>query len=131
MLVTRTLVNTSMELKERAAVNAFSMGYAQKAHFDILTQMMNILLVAGHSDPSRAHVVKYIESVIKPVLSSIKDRYYKTDKFGVSAYEMRTLREFVNFNLNFWLCQTTRLFNECCAEVNAFEAELANRRKTA
>lgn len=131
MLVTRTLVNTNMELKERAAVNAFSMGYAQKAHFDILTQMMNILLVAGGSDPSRAHVTQYIESAIKPTLESIRDRYYKTGKMGVNAAEMRTLREFVNYNLSFWLRQTTKLFNECCQEVEAFEADLIKRRKTA
>lgn len=125
MLVTRTLQNTDMETRERMAVTAFSGGFANTKHFDVLVEMMNLLMIAGSRDKQREPIKTYAETVIAPALNNIKERYRKTGKLGVSAHELVTLREMVDKNKSFWLTQTTGFYNECVAELNAFYMELA------
>lgn len=127
MLVVRTLENTDMETRERMAVTAFSGGFANTRHFDVLVEMMNLLMIAGSRDEKRKPIKVYAETVIAPALNSIKERFKKTGKLGVTAQELITLRQMVDKNKAFWLTQTTGFYNECVAEINAFYAELAER----
>lgn len=131
MLVTRSLVNTNLELKERAAVNAFSMGYATKEHFFLLQDMVNLLLIAGQSSDTRQYAIDYVEAKIKPIMLSIEERQKRTGKLGVTAQEMLLLREFVDFNKAFWLRQPTELFAVCHAETKAFYQDLNRERAAA
>lgn len=127
MLVVRTLENTDMETRERMAVTAFSGGFANTKHFDVLVEMMNLLMIAGIRDKQRQPIKTYAETVIAPALNSIKERYKKTGKLGVSAQELVTLRQMVDKNKAFWLTQTTASYNACVAELNAFYSEIAGR----
>lgn len=127
MLVSRFVHNTEMELRERMAVTAFSGGFANTKHFDVLVEMMNLLIIAGSRDEKRKPIKTYAETVIAPALNSIKERYKKTGKLGVSATELITLRQMVDKNKAFWLTQTTGFYNECVDELNAFYQELAER----
>lgn len=127
MLVNRHLYNTDMELRERMAVTAFSGGFANTKHFDVLVEMMNLMMIAGQRDKSRAYIKEYAEKVIAPALNSIKTRYEKTGKLGVAGEELIALRQMVDKNKAFWLTQTTGFYNECVDELNAFYQELAER----
>lgn len=120
MLVSRFVHNTEMELRERMAVTAFSGGFANTKHFDVLVEMMNLLMIAGSRDEKRKPIKTYAETVIAPALNSIKERYKKTGKLGVTAQELITLRQMVDKNKAFWLTQTTGFYNECVAEINEF-----------
>ena len=131
VLVTRTINQTKLETLERMTVNAFTQGHAQKKDFDILMEMMNVLLVAGHSSNERTYAKEYVEQKIRPVMESIKSRYDRTGKLGVTMPEKRQLIEFVDFNDYFWIRQPAELFITCEREVLKFYAELAAKRKEA
>lgn len=122
MLVTRTLVNNQLETRERAALIAFQFGVAQECHYNDLRYMMNLLLIAGQTAPSRKYALDYAQNTIKPAMLSINARYVKTGKLGVNAQELATLAEMVDFNLHFWLRQTTQLFKYACIELDHFNA---------
>jgi regulator of RNase E activity RraB len=47
MLVMRGLRNDQLELRERAAVQAFALGYATTEHYHILADMHSVMLLAG------------------------------------------------------------------------------------
>jgi regulator of RNase E activity RraB len=53
MLVMRGLRNDQLELRERAAVQAFTLGYATTEHYHILADMHSVMLLAGSTDDSR------------------------------------------------------------------------------
>lgn len=120
MLVSRFVHNTEMELRERMAVTAFSGGFANTQHYDVLVEMMNLLMIAGQRDEKRKPVKVYAESVIAPALNSIKERFQKTGKLGVTAQELIALRQMVDRSKAFWITQTTGFFNECVGELNAY-----------
>lgn len=124
MLVSRFVHNTEMELRERMAVTAFSGGFANTQHYDVLVEMMNLLMIAGSRDKSRDYIKQYAEKIIEPALNSIKTRYLKTGKLGVNGEELIALREMVDKNKDFWLRQTTDFHNACVDELNAFYADL-------
>lgn len=130
MLVLRTLHNTSMELREWTAVDAFAKGYATVSHFDLLVYLMNLLLVAGNSDRSRQYAFDFAEQKLKPTLAGIKARYESTQKLGVDPPQLKVLRQAVEFSKQFWLRQPGELFIAACAEVDAFQSELARGAST-
>ena len=129
MLIYRTINETDIETAEYMAVHAFAHGFAQKSHFDKLVDLMNLMLIAGQTDKSRKYLITYIEAKIKPVLKSIKDRYDKTGKLGVSADELKELRNMLQVNKDFWLKQSGVLYKFCCEQVNLFYDERENSRK--
>lgn len=131
MLVVRTLANTDMEIRERQCINAFTHGVAKEQHFDLLLLMMNLLLIAGQTSPERKYALDYAEQHIKPVITSIRDRYGKTGKLGVNSHELKALREMVDFSKQFWLRQPGELWAYADGEVRAYYAELAEKRRVA
>ena len=131
MLVTRTIANKAMETRERAALIAFQFGVAQECHYDDLRYMMNLLMIAGQTDQSRKYALDYAQNVIKPVLLSINNRYNNTGKLGVSASELIVLVQMIDFNLQFWLRQTTQLFKYACIELDSFNSDLEKQRTAA
>ena len=131
MLVTRTIANKSMETKERAALVAFQYGAAEQSNYDDLRYMMNLLIIAGNTHPSRQYALDYAQNVIKPALLSINNRFVETGKLGVSAAELVTLVSMVDFSLQFWLRQTTQLFKYACIELDSFNEQLKHERHVA
>ena len=127
MLVVRTMNNTGMELQERACILAFSMGVANQKHFDLLLLMMNLLLVAGQTDEKRKYALTYAEVTIRPVMESIKARYKKTGKLGVAGTELQALKEFIEFNREFWKRQPGELYAFAVEQVEEFYKELRQK----
>lgn len=128
MLVQRTLHNTGMEIREWMAVDAFSKGFAESQHYDLLAYMMNLLLLAGSTDQHRRYASEYADNVIRPALQGIADRYNRTGRFGVDSSQLKVLREMIEFSKQFWLRQPTELFEKACLEVDAFFKERAENR---
>ena len=131
MLITRTLANTDLEIKDRQCINAFTFGVATTEHFDRLLLIMNLLLVAGQTDKSRRHALDYAEQILKPVITSIRNRYLKTGKLGVNAEELKILWGVPDFNREFWLRQPGEVFDFAQEQVNEYYRELAAKRGAA
>lgn len=131
MLVARGLNETTLELKERMAVEAFGMGAANQEHFFLLQDVVNLLLIAGQSAPNRKYALDKAEQFYKPVLLSIQARQAKTGKFGMTGEELMTMREMIALNRTFWLRQPSELFRVCHAEATEFYREQAEARKAA
>jgi len=128
MLVMRTLNNVTMESQERIAVTALSKGFANTKHFDTLAELMNLLIISGELDKRHEPMKLYAENTLAPVLFSIKDRYNKTGKLGVSAPELIVLRELIDKSKAFWLGTSTGFYNQCVDQLNQFYADIAKEK---
>lgn len=128
MLVVRHINETALEIDEYMAVHAFAHRFATQDHFDYLLRIMNLLLVAGQTDKKRKYALDYAQNNLKPVLTSIKERFYKTKKLGVNGAELKELRAMLEFNKTFWQRQTGELFVFCQDQVTEFYNELEQKR---
>lgn len=129
MLVMRECVNKELETQELMAVHAFARGFATKKHFDLLMDMVNLLLLAGTASDETAYAQKYAEEVLIPMMNGVKARYDKTGKLGVSAAELSVMREMVEWSRQFWVRQPIELFHAAAEELRAFYVEVQNKRK--
>jgi len=122
MLITRKLEENVEALNENIMLTAFQYGVATKEHYDYLVQMANLLNIASTKKELKANDVylKHLMAIVKSIL----DRYQAKGKLGVAGEELVRLREFVRDYQQFWIRQTTTLYNLCVAELNAFYAEL-------
>lgn len=126
MLVNR-VVNDNIESKEELAmVNAFLFGTAQQSDYDYLVRMANMLNIAANY--KGVENLKPTVDAINFLASLILERYQRTGKFGVDSEERGALRSVVVFYDSFWKRQTTNLYNDCVAELNAFYADVEERR---
>jgi hypothetical protein len=131
MLVARGLIENTIEVKERFAVDAFVRGFATKEHYFLLQDVLNLLLIAGGSSGDRKYALDRAESIYKPVMISIEERYNRTGKLGCNAAEIKALRNMINFNREFWMRQPAELFAVCHAETKAFYQEQHKNRQAA
>lgn len=130
MLVMRGLVNDSVEIRERAAVQAFVLGYATKEHFDVLTDMQGVMILAGSTSERRRPAMLYARDVIGATLISIKERYARTGKMGCTGDELKVLKAFPSKYRDFWLHQPTELYEAAVTELQNFYTEQARRNAT-
>lgn len=136
MLVMRAIHNKNLETKEWAAVTAFQMGVANKGHFDLLMDMANLLLLAGSAEDGeyatrvyRGAAKLYAEQDLIPMLTAIQKRYNDTGKLGVSAAELKVMRQMIEWSRQFWNRQPIELFHTAAGELKAYYASLAEIRK--
>ena len=106
MLVMRGLRNDQLELRERAAVQAFALGYATTEHYHIL---------AGSTGESRKWAWTYCTETVGPALQKIAQRYQRTKVMSVTTGERKVLGEFITRYREFWLRQPLELYEAACA----------------
>ena len=117
MLVMRGLVNDTLEVRERMAVQAFSDGWATIQDFDTLADMQGVLLLAGTTSKEREPAAKWARDVLGKTLGSIRARYMKTNKMGCTADELKVLRSFVGRYMDFWIRQPFGLYQAACQQL--------------
>ncbi len=115
MLIMRGLRNDQIELRERAAVQAFSLGYATTEHYHTLADMHSVMLLAGSTDESRKWAWTYCTETVGPALQKIAQRYQRTKVLSATTGERKTLGEFVTRYREFWLRQPLELYEAACA----------------
>jgi hypothetical protein len=130
MLIQRT-IHSSVETREHICIVAFTRGVADQGHFDTLLYVMNLLLIAGQTDPSRKFALDYANNTMKPALMGIKERFHKTGKFGMNASELQAVKDMLIVSREFWMRQTVELYKFSCEQVDAFYDELNAKRKVA
>jgi len=114
MLVIRQIYNTDLEIKERMAVQSFAKGFASPAQYDVILDMLNIMMLGATSDKSRSYALEYAQNVVGTALIGIRERYERTGKLGCNSDELNILKEFVNNNIEFWKRQPGELFILAC-----------------
>jgi len=126
MLVNRVMNDTVEGKEEFAMLNAFQFGTATRDEYDYLIRMANTLNIAANykADEGLKESVKAINFLAKLIL----ERYQSTGKFRVYSDELAALRNLVTFYDSFWKRQTTNLYNDCIAELNAFYQEIEEKR---
>jgi hypothetical protein len=128
MLINRKLEENVEGKEELSMLHAFQYGTATMSDYDYLVRMANMLNVASQN---KGENLKQAVDAINFLASLILDRYKAKGKFGVNGDELAALRDVVTFYDAFWKRQTTNLYNQCVAELNAFYAELEQNRKAA
>jgi hypothetical protein len=126
MLVTRELEKNVESVEENAMILAFRTGYAQKHHYDYLIRMGNTMNISNSLKPSEG--AKVLMKLAMDVAASVLDRYKRTTKFGLTGEELEQMKQLVESYDLYWKQQTTAHYNECIAELNAFYAEIAEKR---
>lgn len=129
MLVNREIHKTVEGIEEHQMLSAFQFGYAEKYHYDYLARMANMLNIVSQLKNLKGLQV-YVTK-INDISRSIQHRHLKTGKFGTSAEELTKLRNLVSFYDSFWKTQTTTTYNICVGELNAYYAEIEEKRKAA
>lgn len=126
MLVNRVMNDTIEGKEELAMLNAFQFGTATRDDYDYLIRIANTLNIAANykADEGLKESVKAINFLAKLIL----ERYQSTGKFRVYSDELAALRNLVTFYDSFWKRQTTNLYNDCIAELNAFYQEIEEKR---
>lgn len=116
MLVNRGMVEKDIETRERMLVEAFAGGWAGTNHYDELTDMRNVLvLAAAHKDDQQTLGMCDAMSV---VLRNARDRYAKTKRMGVTGDELQLLRTFCDVYRDFWMRQSVQLYLMACDSLN-------------
>lgn len=114
MLVMRGLRNDQLELRERAAAQAFALGYATTEHYHMMADMQSVMLLAGSTDASRKWAYDYCKEVVGPALQKIAQRYQRTHVMSVTTGEKKILGEFITRYREFWLRQPLELYEAAC-----------------
>lgn len=127
MLVQKHL-KPSLETKQYACVLAFTNGVAEQNHYDTILFESNLLLVAGQTDRKKKYAVDFVQGKVQPALQSMKERVYKTGKFGVNADELMAIKRLIDFSREFWKKQTGQLYSFCVEQINLFYADCERKR---
>lgn len=130
-MLVQSFIQPEVETKQYVCVLAFTNGFANQEHFDTLLLTMNLLLVAGQTDKKRKYAVDFAFNDIKPALQGIKNRVYKSGKFGVNTEELAAIKKLIDFSREFWQRQTGQLYNFCVEQVNLFYKECEEKRMKA
>ena len=117
MLVMRGLVNDTLEVRERMAVQAFSDGWATIQDFDTLADMQGVLLLSGTTSKERQPAATWARETLGATLGSIRARYVKTQKMGCNAEELKVLRSFIGRYRDYWLRQPFGLYQAACKQL--------------
>lgn len=129
MLVMRGIRNDEIETRERAAVQAFLLGFATEEHYDILTDMQGVMILAGSTSAARRPAMIYAKEVIGKTLASLRDRYVQTGKFDCTEDEATALKGFVTQYRNFWLRQPLSLYEAATEQLQAYYNKVAEQRR--
>lgn len=127
MLVMRGLKNDALELRERAAAQAFSGGWATTEHYQMLADMHSVMLLAGSTDDSRKWAWTYCREQIGPTLERIAQRYQRTKTLSATTSERKILGEFVTRYREFWLRQPMELYEAACNALQDHYRELGEK----
>lgn len=128
MLVMRGLRNDDLELRERAAVQAFELGYATAEHFDVIADMQGVLILAGSTSDKRKPAMLYARDVLGKAMEAIRARHAETGRLECTPDEMDVLRGFVSRYRDFWLRAPLGLYRAACAELQRHYNRMAAKR---
>lgn len=116
MLIGRGLVNDSIELTERQAVEAFAGGWADAGHFDYLADMRDcMMLAAAHKDDQGALAICRAMLI---VMDNIRIQHQATGRFTVAGDEVLAMRLFADSYKDFWLRQPAGLYDSAVAALD-------------
>ena len=123
MLINRGLQETSISLTELMIVEAIASGHGTTWHFDSLCDMRNVLVLASAYKQDAS--AQAICDAMRIPMQSMRDRYAKTGRFGLSGPELQVVRAFVDYYRDFWVRQPVALYEQACEELGRFNASVS------
>lgn len=127
MLVMRNIHDAELDKKELGAALRFKWGTATKSDFDLLLDLLNMMLIAGCTSRQREYIIKFVDDVGMPALKSIKERFDRTGKLGVSGREGAILVDITTISKDFWNRQPIELYDVCGRELKAYYKTLGEK----
>lgn len=112
------------EIKQYESVLAIKHKIANEQHYYILLTMNNLLMIAGQSRKDLSYMFLFAEKSIKPILGKLTKNYFDTKNITLDNQSINQLFKIIELNRQYWLRQTTQLFNFCVDELNAFNKSL-------
>lgn len=122
MLINRLLHQNVETLEENLMITAFQYGIADKQHYDYLMRMANMLNIANQYKPS--DVGLSLATNLTWLTENIAENYNAHGNFRLSLINLKLMRTTVHAYDLYWKTQTTTLYNQCVAELNAFYTDL-------
>ncbi len=101
-------VMRDLSLAERSSVLAFESGWATVDHFNALADMRDMLALAAEERGDKTALVA-VDLGLHALLG-VKERFAKTNKFGMSGEELKAMRVVADISEAFWLRQSGNTF---------------------
>lgn len=124
MLVIDSICGQELEIANWNCLNAFMHGMANEAHFKHFTDMANVLLIAGTLHDDAALMAEFVQYDVVPVLQSIKARYEKVGRFGLTGGDVDVLRDFINVYTKYWKQESSGFLVECQTQMQLYYKEI-------
>ena len=124
VLVMRSIHANKLDQTELGAALRFKFGTANKSDYDLMLDLVNMMLIAGNTGKKRNYIANYADNVALPTLRSIQQRYMSTGKLGVSGDESKILVDITTHSKDFWNRQPGDLYNLCAKELKLFYESL-------
>ena len=107
------------------ALNAFRQGWAQPAHFDVMLDTRDLLLLA--SKAKKENDITEVARVFNVALANIRESWDGT-KFSYSDDELNALQMLVDISNDFWARQSGNLFHMAYNVLKRWRAEQERER---
>ena len=101
-------LNPEVSTQERMSVEAIRAGWAKTAHFDVLADCRDMLMLAASEKHDKA--VIGVCDLAGVALLNIKDRYAEKKRFGATGDEIRALELLCDVSEDWWKRQSGGLF---------------------
>lgn len=125
-------LDKTYELRLRAAVDSFRLGYTSKDQFNDLADVQDLMKLAlaiyGKEDASAVAALE----VANVALWNIRDRYTQRGKWGATGEELKALDLIVETSICFWNRRSAALFYEAYRQLQKIrQAQYAEQQKEA
>lgn len=131
MMVVQHICGDELEIANYTTLDAFRYGVADASHYKHFVDMANILLIAGTLRKPAAILAEFIENDVMPILSSVKTRFDRVGKLGLAGGDIDVLRDFIQVYTAFWKQESSDFLVKCQQQMQAFYAELEEKRAAA
>jgi hypothetical protein len=111
-LVAPTIValhnNPEVSLQERMAIAALRGGWSTTAHFNVLADCRDMLVLAANEKDDKSAIIAC--EIAGIALMNMKDRYIAKKRMGATGDELQALEILVDTSEDFWKRQSGGLF---------------------
>ena len=127
MLAIRSLGCNEWEIKERMFSKSFTLGWATKEHFNFVADMFNVTKIAARI--TRDEDAFMFLDVVEIALISIRERYERSGKLGVTGEEKKLLESFNDFYRDYWMRKNSGLYQQAYEQLNDDLGKIPDRKK--
>lgn len=126
MLVIDHVCGQELEIANWNCLNAFMHGLAAVSHFKHLNDMANVLIIAGTLRKEAKLMAEFVENDVVPILQSIKNRFEKVGRLGLTGGDIEVLRDFIKVYNAYWKQESSTFLVECQTQMQLYYRGIEN-----